>query len=274
MRQLWLFLIFIIIVSQNLIIDNVSYAQTKNTSTSGDCSPYIDKVGGSVTVKCGNNDIEVEFLLAILGSECRDFSKRMNRWGRDIKEWEWIRIAYFPVFNKSIISDLREEKATVYAYDKKDFIDIYRDAIAIPDAYDTAYNYRSTSRSNKYQLGVRDRDYLRKVDSLCYWAGVDIQFANWVATYIPDNQFIFRSDQESKKLFKKFSDLKLLTQDEKVSLSGYWCSTSDNIFIAFHNFKKDFVNFEVGRVKENRFVSIEQTDRQIRGSNNAHGIVS
>ncbi|MCJ7995930.1 hypothetical protein J5N58_08350 [Rhizobium cremeum] len=160
-------------------------AEAQSAETKGNCSPVIDRTGGNVTVKCGKADVEVEFLIGVLKQECETFSEQLERWGKDIEEWRGqIRIALFPRFSNTIVADIRDNKATIYEYDKADFIKIYRTAVDIDNLYNIAYSYRDEIARMDIYISSPEMKYLRSVATVCAWAGVVIDVETWRKTYI------------------------------------------------------------------------------------------
>ncbi|MGX5665926.1 hypothetical protein ACWKW9_08100 [Rhizobium daejeonense] len=162
-----------------------SLTRAQSQETKGNCSPVIERTGGNVTVKCGKADVEVEFLIGVLKQECETFSEQLERWGKDIEEWRGqIRIALFPRFSNAIVADIRDNKATIYEYDKADFIKIYRTAVDIDNLYNIAYSYRDEVARMDIYISSPEMKYLHAVEDVCAWSGVAIDVEKWRATYI------------------------------------------------------------------------------------------
>ena len=243
---------------------------SKDLSTYGDCSPIIERVEGNVTVKCGPADIDVEFLLASISHECKDFTKQLGRWGQDILDWQRIRPAYYPKFNFGVIGDIQEHKSVIHQYDKNIFIGIYNDAIDIPELHADALDYRKSF--GEYSVTQDDKKYLSAVDNLCFWAGHDIRLAEWVSKFDPDGMFIVMT--AVKSLIKKYQDKKPITPKVEADVKGYWCSDSSDIYIGFHSFEDGFVNFEVGKREDGLFKLLTANPRLVRiGESNRIGIL-
>lgn len=159
--------------------------RAQSQATGGNCSPVIDRTGGNVTVKCGRADVEVEFLIGVLKQECENFSGQLDRWGKDIEEWRGqIRIALFPRFSNAIVADIRDNKATIYEYDKTHFIDIYRTAVDIDNLYNLAYSYRDEIAKMDIYISSPEMKYLHAVETVCAWSGVTIDVEKWRQAYI------------------------------------------------------------------------------------------
>lgn len=150
-----------------------AFAQT----THGDCSPILLRNSGSVTVQCGPADADINFLLAVLENECKDFKPKMDSWFADGVRNGNYYFPELPAFSARIIADLSDEKAVLYQYDPEYFVKIYGHAVRIPEFHEQSANSKYLGYNNV--IHQEDKKFLYSVAVLCQWAGVNIQIEKW-----------------------------------------------------------------------------------------------
>lgn len=202
-------------------------------STSGSCSPVIERTGGDVVVKCGKSDIEVEFIIKVVRDECENFKKQMDYLEENNdRRMSHYHPSLYPRFGNLVVSDIRDNKAVIYEYDKQYFIVAYRAIIDVDNLYNIAVARFKDSRSYPESFIPADENYFFSVNKLCTWSGIDLDIYTWMLKN-GRNQNVDRSHSDLRR------DLRLKlppkpSQDLIDKIEGFWCAEEDNQFYAIH----------------------------------------
>lgn len=251
-----MFLKMIFILVFMALLTFIGPHSAKAQTTSGDCSPVIIRTGGDVTLICGQNDLEANFLIAIIREECSAFSAQMQSAGERISESDYSANWFQPPrFTDGIVKDFRSQSAILNDYDPEGFISIYRTAINLAELYKDALRARDNYSS---RIDWQSKRYLRSVEVVCQWVGVSLNVGEWIAKYDIDQFLIL----PPAKRLPEFQKIGLFLPENRLNnnlifeqlVKGAWCSANTKRFIRFFSLTDGNIIVEYGDIKLNRFI--------------------